>query len=135
MCAYGNGTTFSEPEVMANIHPNLEFITESSSHGNWVRRFFGLTMTVRSTAVNHAYGPFKAGIDANGDGLTGDCYRSMDGLACLSYEYEPLAKLKSVTSGLGVTTTFKYGMTGDVTVFTPRARKPVSWALHLTVQW
>lgn len=123
MCAYGNGTTFSKPEVMANIHPDLEFITESSSHGNWVRRFFGLTMTVRSTAVNHAYGPFKAGIDANGDGLTGDCYRSMDGLACLSYEYEPLAKLKSVTSGLGVTTTFKYGMTGDVTVFTPRSSK------------
>ncbi len=117
-CAYGNGNSFNEPERLATINADLEKLEDQMTFSdNRIKKLFGIKTTIYSLGVNNVYGPFKKGVDANGDGLLGDCYRSIDGLTCLSYEFEPLALLKSVTSGLGVKSEFVYGMTGDASVF------------------
>ncbi|CDT87032.1 Rhs family protein-like protein [Vibrio coralliirubri] len=117
-CAYGNGQYFNAPTVLATLNADLDLLKNKMSFsGNKIQKFFGIKTTIYSMAVNNVYGPFKKGVDANGDGLIGDCYRSIDGLTCLSYEFEPLALLKSVTSGLGVKSEFEYGLTGNASVF------------------
>ncbi|MFC5077874.1 hypothetical protein VTH8203_04527 [Vibrio thalassae] len=117
-CAYGDGKHFNSPTVLATLNADLDLLKDKMSFsGNFIKKFFGIKTTIYSMAVNNVYGPFKKGVDANGDGLLGDCYRSIDGLTCLSYEFEPLALLKSVTSGLGVKSEFEYGLTGNASVF------------------
>ncbi|MGI9874647.1 RHS repeat-associated core domain-containing protein [Vibrio chagasii] len=123
-CAYGDGKHFNSPTVLATLNADLDLLKDKMSFsGNYIKKLFGIKTTIYSMAVNNVYGPFKKGVDANGDGLLGDCYRSIDGLTCLSYEFEPLALLKSVTSGLGVKSEFEYGLTGNASVF-QRAQAP-----------
>ncbi len=120
-CAYGNGSAFTNPQPLATIHADLEKIEEQGRYAsNFMRKVFGLKNRLHTIGINNIYGPFKRGVDANGDSLTGDCYRSITGLTCLSYEFEPLALLQSVTSGFGVKSEFEYGLTGNSTVFQKR---------------
>ncbi|TMX33218.1 RHS repeat-associated core domain-containing protein [Vibrio sp. Hep-1b-8] len=117
-CAYGNGDRFNQSTLLATINADLELLDDDITYSdNYVKKIFGIKTTIYYLYSNNIYGPFKKGVDANGDGLLGDCYRSIDGLTCLSYEFEPLALLKSVTSGLGIKSEFEYGMTGDASVF------------------
>ncbi|MGF1767323.1 type IV secretion protein Rhs [Enterovibrio makurazakiensis] len=117
-CGFGNGRHFSQPTLITTIHADLEQIDQHISFAsNFVRKVFGLKTTVHAMALSNIYGPFKQGVDTNDDGRPGDCYRSISGLTCLSYEVEPLAILKKVTSGFGSASTFQYLMSSSYSVF------------------
>ncbi|CZF86817.1 RHS repeat-associated core domain-containing protein [Grimontia marina] len=124
-CAYNQSSGFSEPSLVSEIPADLVSVREREKfYGNFVRRFFGLSTTIDVLTVMSAYGPFRQVGDLDGNGTNDDCFRSVTGVSCLMYEHEPMAKLSSVTSGFGNTTTFYYGNTDSSDVFTSTGSQP-----------
>ncbi|WP_070967914.1 SpvB/TcaC N-terminal domain-containing protein [Vibrio sonorensis] len=135
-CAYGNGRQFSEPKALTTLLPDQEVLDDSQVHySNYVRKVFGLKTRIDYISVNSAYGPYRKGVDVDGDGTANDCYRGGQGITCMQYHFSPLALLKSVTSGLGAKTEFIYDVTGNTAVFQPSNAPVARTAFPPTLRW
>ncbi|MGL6315697.1 RHS repeat-associated core domain-containing protein [Vibrio sp. WXL103] len=120
-CGYGNGERFNRVSEYTTITPDLDKLHEKVKYSeNYIKKIFGIKTTVHALAVNNVYGPYKQGVDLTKDGVAGDCYRSIKGLACIDQEITPLALLTQVSTAFGKLTKFRYQSTNEGNVFQPK---------------
>ncbi|MFA0813457.1 RHS repeat-associated core domain-containing protein, partial [Microbulbifer epialgicus] len=125
-CAYNEVNQFSVLTPRQIINADIDVDTSVvKAYANFVRRWFGSTTEYRSSAVRAAFGKFLPVTDVNNDGYTDTCYRSIDGVVCVTNDnFAPHALLTGVTDSFGRRTDIEYKNLLGTGLYKPAASIP-----------
>ena len=109
-CAYNQSGSFGALTPRQVIHPDIDIdLTVTRDYVNGVRRLLNSKTTFVQGAVGMAYGKFLSTGDVNADGYPDTCYRSIDGVVCVTSDnFAPQALLTRVTDSFGQKTDVTY---------------------------
>ena len=125
-CAYNQSGQFSELTPRQVISADIDTDNESiKAYANFVRKLFNAKTTYTFSSSNAAFGKILSVTDVNRDGFTDSCYRSIQGVMCVTNNnFEHNALLTSITDSFGQRTDIAFANTLDGQIYQAAAQIP-----------
>ena len=118
-CAYNLSGRFGELTARQNIAADIDVDTSSVSlYLNFVKQVAGRKTSFINVSSSAAFGKLITVSDTNKDGFNENCYRSIEGVVCVTNDnFDDNALLTGITDSYGQRTLIEYGNLLDAGVY------------------